>query len=187
MPPDASDTKRRILAAARREFALYGLAGARIDRIAEHARANKRSIYMHFGPKEELFDIVAAGMLAAMAESVRFDPDDLPGYAIRLHDYLLADPDTLRVTTWANLERGSVTSEEVASYREKLEALEDRFGSSAAEVLTLVLGLVTSSFHSSPALAAAAGPDAAVPREFRRALLRESVAAVVAAGQGWRR
>ncbi|MGV7813193.1 TetR/AcrR family transcriptional regulator, partial [Mycobacterium kansasii] len=83
-PPDASDTKRRILTAARSEFAQSGFAGARIDRIAEQARANKRSIYVHFGPKEQLFDIVVAGVLSEMAEAVHFTPDDLPGYAAQL-------------------------------------------------------------------------------------------------------
>ena len=41
MPGDAQATKRRLLAAATAEFAAHGLAGARVDRIAAAARANK--------------------------------------------------------------------------------------------------------------------------------------------------
>ena len=37
-----------ILAAARDEFAEYGLGGARVDRIAERAGLNKRLIYYYF-------------------------------------------------------------------------------------------------------------------------------------------
>jgi AcrR family transcriptional regulator len=47
-------TKRRIFEAAVEEFAEYGSAGARVDRIAAKARANKESIYRYFGTKEEL-------------------------------------------------------------------------------------------------------------------------------------
>ncbi|MEJ1935640.1 TetR family transcriptional regulator, partial [Nostoc sp. NIES-2111] len=42
---DADATRARILEAARTEFARLGLGGARVDEIAERARANKRMIY----------------------------------------------------------------------------------------------------------------------------------------------
>ena len=48
-------TKANILAAATEEFARYGLGGARVDRIAERAGANKRMLYYYFGDKEGLF------------------------------------------------------------------------------------------------------------------------------------
>ncbi|MGC5028085.1 TetR/AcrR family transcriptional regulator [Tsukamurella sp. DT100] len=181
MPPDASDTKRRILTAARSEFAQSGFAGARIDRIAEQARANKRSIYVHFGPKEQLFDIVVAGVLSEMAEAVHFTPDDLPGYAAQLHDYLAHAPDTMRLMSWANLERPISTTDEVATYRAKIDALGHRFGGREPEVLALILGLVTSAFHSSPALWAAAQVAPRPPRSTTTRLLRDSVSAVLAA------
>jgi AcrR family transcriptional regulator len=44
-----------ILAAARDEFSRYGLAGARVDRIAENAQLNKRLIYYYFSSKDGLF------------------------------------------------------------------------------------------------------------------------------------
>ena len=51
-------TKADILAAARAEFAKAGLAGARVDKIAEQSGANKRMIYHYFGGKEQLFAAV---------------------------------------------------------------------------------------------------------------------------------
>jgi len=59
---DPDRTRSRILEAATREFALYGLGGARVDRIADRAGANKRMLYYYFGDKEGLF-------LAALEES----------------------------------------------------------------------------------------------------------------------
>ena len=54
----------RILAAAEDEFARYGLGGARVDRIAARAGANKRMLYYYFGNKDDLF-------LAVLEESYR--------------------------------------------------------------------------------------------------------------------
>ena len=55
---DADATRKRILAAAKREFACLGLGGARIDTIADRAKANKRMIYHYFDSKEALFTAV---------------------------------------------------------------------------------------------------------------------------------
>jgi AcrR family transcriptional regulator len=52
---DAEATRGRILAAATAEFARHGLGGARVDRIAERAGANKRMLYYYFKDKEGLF------------------------------------------------------------------------------------------------------------------------------------
>lgn len=52
------NTRRDILDAARAEFAKAGLAGARVDTIAEMSGANKRMIYHYFGGKEQLFAAV---------------------------------------------------------------------------------------------------------------------------------
>lgn len=188
MPPDASATKERILRAAFREFAQFGLAGARVDRIAEAASANKRSIYVHFGIKEELFDFVVGRALAEMAEEVAFSVEDLSGYAGRLFDYLRANPDVLRLTVWARLERPDSSLEEVATYRAKVNALavaqrSGRLSASVdpADLLALVLAAVTSWANASPALRGLAGePDGSDVRlsTHRRAVLA-AVAAIV--------
>jgi AcrR family transcriptional regulator len=55
---NAEATQKRILKAAKREFARHGLGGARVDEIAERADINKRMIYHYFGSKKELFQRV---------------------------------------------------------------------------------------------------------------------------------
>ena len=56
MVGDAQATQRRLLEAAAQEFAARGIAGARVDRIAEVARSNKAQIYHYFGSKDDLYD-----------------------------------------------------------------------------------------------------------------------------------
>ena len=48
---DPERTRHRILSAATEEFARYGLGGARVDRIAARAGANKRMLYYYYGNK----------------------------------------------------------------------------------------------------------------------------------------
>jgi TetR/AcrR family transcriptional regulator len=48
-------TRAAILEAARREVALKGLAGARVDVVARRAGTNKRMIYHYFGDKDALY------------------------------------------------------------------------------------------------------------------------------------
>ena len=57
-PRNPELTKRDILVAAREEFCERGLDGARVDRIAENASANKRLLYHYFGNKEALYSVV---------------------------------------------------------------------------------------------------------------------------------
>jgi len=52
---DTADKQQRILQAARTEFAEKGFDGARVDRIAERAQANKQLIYYYFTNKDVLF------------------------------------------------------------------------------------------------------------------------------------
>ena len=52
---DPEQTKLRILAAAKVEFAQKGLGGARVDVIATRAKVQKRMMYHYFGNKEALF------------------------------------------------------------------------------------------------------------------------------------
>jgi AcrR family transcriptional regulator len=57
-PRNPERTKNDILVAAREEFCEYGLDGARVDRIAKRAAANKRLLYHDFGNKEALYSAV---------------------------------------------------------------------------------------------------------------------------------
>ncbi|MFE5036209.1 TetR family transcriptional regulator [Streptomyces sp. NPDC056683] len=119
MSRDSSATKARLLDAAFSEFAAYGIAGARVDRIAEAAGANKRLIYVYFGNKEQLFDEVLTRAMTAGAESVPFDVEDLPGYAGAIFDHLVARPDLMRLRLWKLLERPSATGLEQDAFRNK--------------------------------------------------------------------
>lgn len=51
----AAATKARILEAALGEFAARGFAGARVDVIADQAKANKRMLYAYVGNKDQLW------------------------------------------------------------------------------------------------------------------------------------
>jgi AcrR family transcriptional regulator len=151
MPPDATETKRRLMKAAVDEFAQYGLAGARVDRIAETAKANKRSIYMHFGTKEELFDLVVAASMVELAEAVAIDAGDLPAYAGALFDQLERRPHVRRLYLWAGLERQQPVDAEVEEYRRNVAAIEAaqeagrvRTDIPAIELMAMVIALVIS-------------------------------------------
>ncbi|EFL13066.1 TetR family transcriptional regulator [Streptomyces sp. C] len=148
MARDSSATKARLLDAAFSEFAAYGIAGARIDRIAATARANKRLIYVYYGNKEQLFDAVLQRALETGSESVPFDAEDLPGYAGAVFDHFVAHPDLMRLVQWKQLERPESTELVAESYQGKIAAVERAQdaglvdpGLDPADVLTLVMGL----------------------------------------------
>ena len=52
---DPQRTQEDILDVATEEFATHGLAGGRVDAIAEKTRTSKRMIYYYFGNKEGLY------------------------------------------------------------------------------------------------------------------------------------
>jgi len=54
----------KILSSARQEFAEYGLAGARVDRIASKAGVNKAMIYYYFRSKENLYQTIISQQLS---------------------------------------------------------------------------------------------------------------------------
>ena len=68
---DAERTRQALLAAAEIEFSTKGLAGARVDVIAEQAAANKRMLYYYFGSKEDLYLAVLERAYGAMRETER--------------------------------------------------------------------------------------------------------------------
>jgi len=53
-----AEAKERILQAAMAKFSAYGIAGARVDRIAKTAGCNKNLIYTYFKNKETLFTTI---------------------------------------------------------------------------------------------------------------------------------
>jgi AcrR family transcriptional regulator len=153
MDRDAEATKRRLLDAATREFAAYGIAGARVDRIAAEARANKAQIYHYFGSKDALFDAVFSEMARETVNEVPIDATRLPQYAGRLFDSYRQRPWVQRLATWYRLERAgsdghAMLDTVVRGNADKVEAIRqaqadgvvsERF--SPAVLLTLVLQL----------------------------------------------
>lgn len=93
-----------ILTAARAEFARYGLAGARIDRIARAAQASKERLYAHFGDKEALFREVFVSDGAEFFRSVTLRPDAVAEFVGDVFDLACRRPEHLRMITWARLE-----------------------------------------------------------------------------------
>lgn len=98
------ELRGEILAAARAEFAQYGLAGARIDRIARSSQASKERLYAHFGDKETLFREVVAADFAGFFRAVTLRPDDVPEFVGEVYDLSRARPEHHRMITWAQLE-----------------------------------------------------------------------------------
>jgi AcrR family transcriptional regulator len=179
MPRNSEATRARILDAASEEFSAYGLAGARIDRIAACATANKRSIYVYFESKEKLFDSALHHVLSKMIENVPLTEDDLPGYAGRLFDYHLAHPQGLRMNTWRQLERPASGPDAGDMYSNKIAALAGAGTNRAiapADLLVLINGLAYSWLMSPRDLIRADGsdPDSATRLAQHRAAIVEA-------------
>ncbi|MBX3653299.1 MAG: TetR family transcriptional regulator [Ramlibacter sp.] len=109
---DADRSQNTILAAARDEFAEYGLGGARVDRIAERSGLNKRLIYYYFEDKERLFQAVLEQAYRHIREEERqLNLLDLPpADAVRrlvefTWNYYLEHPEFLTLLNSANLHR----------------------------------------------------------------------------------
>jgi AcrR family transcriptional regulator len=121
---NAEASRERILEAALAEFSAHGIAGARVDRIAHAARCNKNLIYIYFEDKETLFNTVLSKHLTRVHEEQPFTPDDLPGYAGRVFDFAMANPDLMRLLAWSGLERqAKAQARRVATLDSKLAAL----------------------------------------------------------------
>jgi AcrR family transcriptional regulator len=187
MDRDAAATRRRLLDAATAEFAAFGIAGARVDRIAAAARSNKAQIYHYFENKEGLFDAVFDDMCRETVDAVPIDAADLPGYAGRLFDSYEERPWVQRLSKWYQLERagsGVLLPIVMDSNAAKVRAIADAQNSgilptrfTAVELLGLVLH-ISGFWHSNvPEF------DAAVSEEStrrRREAVVDAVAALIA-------
>lgn len=109
---DAERSRRRILAAARSEFAENGLAGTRLDTVAQLAGVDKRLIYYYFKNKQSLFlEVLIDAMTHIRSEETKLKLLDLePVEAVRTlirfsWDYYLANPEFIRLINTENLHR----------------------------------------------------------------------------------
>lgn len=130
---DADATRARILAAAKKEFARFGLGGARVDDIATRAKANKRMIYHYFGNKEDLFQVVIeSAYLDIRTSEQKLDLDQLPARdaletLVRFTwTYYLKNPEFITLVNSENLHR--------ARHLKKSKAIE----SASRQFLTMV-------------------------------------------------
>ncbi len=97
-------SRERILAAALKEFAAKGFAGARVDCIARRAAINKRMLYHYFGNKEHLFREVVRLKMAerqTWAESLSGDPAESLAF---WSDAACRDRDWIRLLEWEALQ-----------------------------------------------------------------------------------
>jgi AcrR family transcriptional regulator len=178
-------TKRRLLDAATAEFAAFGIAGARVDRIAATAGVNKAQMYAYYGSKSGLFDAVFQEHNEAILDAVPFTADDLPGYAARLYDAYVNDPKLVRLATWNRLERiqvGNLLADLAVLTAKKYEAIAEaqRVGQldpaiSPADVYSLVIAL-SLTWGPSSVTYAASHEDSEADHAYRRAVIEKIVA-----------
>lgn len=109
---DAEATRARILHAAVQEFARYGLAGARGERIAQRARSSERMLYYYFGTKEGLYREALESVYVALRQAERsLDLDGLaPDAALAafcrfVWRYYLEHPEFIGLVNAENLQR----------------------------------------------------------------------------------
>ncbi|GAA3578852.1 TetR family transcriptional regulator [Amycolatopsis ultiminotia] len=182
-------TRERILEVASREFAEYGIAGARVDRIVAAASTNKAQLYAYFGSKEGLFDTLFAESLDWIVDAAPIG-DDLADWAVRLYDEYLRRPDLIRLATWTRLERrpaGHLVDDEGERNEHKVRGIAASQEAGTVrpgdpfDVMAMVIAMSMAWSPVSNVYAATAEEPEEV-HERRRALLRESVRRVVAAG-----
>src|SRR5712675_2964220 len=122
---DLNRTRERIMAAALKEFAAHGFAGARTDAIAHRARVNERMIFYCFDSKEGLYRAVFTQKLSEKAALIESTPDeDFTSSLVKGFAASCGDVDALRMWQWEALD----------SRNRKLVAEEERRAHFQAEV-----------------------------------------------------
>ena len=120
-----------IIEVATHEFSEKGLAGARIDVIAEAMRTSKRMIYYYFGSKEALYIAVLEEAYRRIREIEAglhledLTPEDalrkLVGFTV---DYQLANPDFIRLVMNENMHRGTYMAQSKLIEKMNVPAIE---------------------------------------------------------------
>ena len=107
-------TRRNILDAALYEFAAKGLAGARVDEIAERSGSNKRMIYEYFGNKEGLWLTVLENAYTRMREEehaidvARMKPEEGMRYLMEFNfKFCSRNPEFIALLNAENLHKAS--------------------------------------------------------------------------------
>jgi AcrR family transcriptional regulator len=129
--PDPESTRRRIFEAAVEEFTEHGSAGARVDRIAAKAHANKESIYRYFGTKDELLRRVIDQYLDERGEQLTPQARELPKYVSDLLEFHAEHPQFIRMSLWEALEFGSEL--DPGTFEHRRQHYEDKLASVAEQ------------------------------------------------------
>ncbi|MDZ7278001.1 TetR family transcriptional regulator [Pantoea eucrina] len=110
---DPEGLKKRILAGALKTFAEFGMQGARLEQIAEHAQTTKRMVVYHFVNKEQLYIAVLEQVYQAIREhesglnlAVMAPEQAMIKLVEASFDYHAAHPDFMRLVCTENLLRG---------------------------------------------------------------------------------
>jgi TetR/AcrR family transcriptional regulator len=181
-------TRKKLLTAARREFADSGLAGARVDDIADRAGVNKQLVYHYFGDKDALY----LAVLEWVYEEIRSHERELnleglpPERAIRKliessFDHLAAHPDFIVLLNDENRGgarhvRGSRRLEAMHSplvsmvskiLKEGVRTGAFRRGINPLHLYISIAGLSYFFFSNTPTLSAIFGKDLASPAAKR--------------------
>ncbi|WNV84330.1 TetR family transcriptional regulator [Umezawaea sp. Da 62-37] len=182
---DAERTRKRLLDAATAEFADLGIAGARVNRIAEVAGCNKAMLYAYYGSKDQLFDAVFTAHVGDFLARVPFDAADLPTYAGRLFDYFEDNPAARRLSVWYRLERPDSPRLDAVVEVDRLRLEELAHAQSdgglpthytPAALLALVQAISTAWSSTNPEHDLAAPPD----RDQRRTTVVDAVRRLIA-------
>jgi AcrR family transcriptional regulator len=128
---DPARTMADIIEVATREFAEKGLAGARIDVIAEAMRTSKRMIYYYFGSKEGLYlKVLEEAYRGMRAMEVQAHLEDLPPEdALRklvAHtlDYQWGHPEFARLVQNENIHRAQYLAQSKTIRKLNVPAIE---------------------------------------------------------------
>ncbi|MDA9492455.1 TetR/AcrR family transcriptional regulator [Bradyrhizobium sp. CCBAU 11361] len=192
---DPVATRKKLLTAARLEFARHGLAGARVDEIAERAGVNKQLVYHYFGDKDTLYLAVLEWVYEDIREQERrLNLEGLPpDKAIRRlieasFDHLAAHPDFIVLLNDENRGgarhvRGSTRLEAMHSplvksvshiLQEGVRSGLFRKGIDPVQLYISIAGLSYFFFSNTPTLSAIFGKDLS-SRAQRRARRRHVV------------
>lgn len=111
---DPQRTQENILEVATEEFSTHGLAGGRVDAIAERTRTSKRMIYYYFGGKEELYRAVlerSYSSIRAREAEADFESQSadqaLRSQIEHTFDYHVEHPEFVRLVMNENIHHGA--------------------------------------------------------------------------------
>jgi AcrR family transcriptional regulator len=144
---DADQTQAAIVAAAMTEFAAKGLAGARVDAIAQLTSTSKHMIYYYFGNKEGLFRATlehAYSTFRMAEEAIDYEQmtavEALAAFVGQSFDFHFTSPEYIRIIMGENINNGEHMAE--------VEGLERRRGVLESMARIIDRGVASGHFRS---------------------------------------